>query len=222
MHCIRHAQGYHNLNEENQKLPDPTLTPFGEAQCQAFQKVFPYHDKITHLVASPMRRAIYTCLLGFEVEVNSGKKVLALPEIQETPDLPCDTGSDPAKLQEEFGVGQWQGAVDLSLVHEGWNDKSANTKWTPSPNKIEMRAREARRWLRDLGMKCSGDAEIVVVTHGSFLHYFTQDWTAYNKFAGKAVSILSLSSSFSFPPCTFCTLIKDLPLTILKVVVGAT
>lgn len=185
VHCVRHAQGYHNLNEENQKLPDPTLTPLGESQCQALRRVFPYYDKITHLVASPLRRTIYTCLLSFEAEVKSGKKIVALPELQETSDQPCDTGSDPAKLQEEFGNSQWKGTVDLSLVHEGWNDKSANTRWASRGDKIEARARDARRWLRDLGMKSGRDAEIVVVTHGEYLHYFTEDWTDYNIPAGR-------------------------------------
>jgi len=185
IHCVRHAQGYHNLSEENHVLPDPTLTELGEAQCEALRKVFPYHDKVTHLVASPLRRTIYTCLLGFAAEVKSGKKVIALPELQETSDVPCDTGSDPTKLEEEFGNGQWKGHVDLSLVHEGWNDKSASTRWAPTASKIEVRAREARRWLRDLGMRFGGHAEIVVVTHGGYLHYFTEDWTGHVKSAGK-------------------------------------
>jgi broad specificity phosphatase PhoE len=191
IHCVRHAQGYHNLNNANHKLPDPDLTPLGESQCQALQKNFPYHDRITHLVASPLRRTLYTCLLGFEAEVNSGKTVVALPEVQETSDLPCDTGSDPAKLKEEFGKGRWEGAVDLTLVHEGWNDKSSHTRWAPTAEAIEIRARQARRWLRDLGKQYDGQAEIVVVTHGGFLHYFTEDWTGHEKLQGKQ----NLSSS---------------------------
>jgi broad specificity phosphatase PhoE len=184
LHCVRHAQGYHNLNEENHKLHDPSL-PFGEAQCAALQKNFPYHDKVTHLVSSPLRRTLYTCLLAFTAEVKAGKKVIALPELQETSDLPCDTGSEPEKLQEEFDSGPWKGTVDLSRVHKGWNDKSPHTKWAPEAHKIEARAREARRWLRDLGMKYGGNADIVVVTHGGFLHYFTEDWTGHEKFTGK-------------------------------------
>jgi broad specificity phosphatase PhoE len=192
IHCVRHAQGYHNLSEENHILPDPSLTALGESQCEALRKVFPYHGKVTHLVASPLRRTIYTCLLGFTAEVKSRKKIVALPELQETSDMPCDTGCDPAKLQEEFGNGQWKGAVALSLIHEGWNDKSANTKWAPTASKIEVRAREARRWLRDLGMESNGHAEIVVVTHGGFLHYFTEDWTGHVKSAGKKIPFLLL------------------------------
>jgi broad specificity phosphatase PhoE len=196
IHCVRHAQGYHNLNEANHQLHDPDLTPLGESQCIALRKTFPYHERITHLVASPLRRTIYTCLLGFEAEVKSGKRLIALPEVQETSDLPCDTGSDPAILEKEFGTGRWEGVLDLSLVPEGWNDKSPNTRWAPSADRIEVRAREARIWLRELGKQYDDDAEIVVVTHGGFLHYFTEDWTGHNKFAGKPIYESSLRSSF--------------------------
>jgi len=110
---------------------------------------------------------------------------MALPELQETSDLPCDTGSDPPKLKEEFASGKWKGTVDLELVKDGWNDKAADGRWAPSADKIEARARVARRWLRDLGMKAGGkDVEMVVVTHGGYLHYFTEDWTGHEKFLG--------------------------------------
>jgi hypothetical protein len=74
------------------------------------------------MVASPLRRTIYTALLSFEpVFKNRNLKLIALPETQETSDVPCDTGSDPAVLKKEF---DGRGApVDLSLVHDGWNSK---------------------------------------------------------------------------------------------------
>jgi broad specificity phosphatase PhoE len=82
------------------------------------------------------------------------------------------------------------GKVDLGLLDavegkrgegEGkWNDKSKGTRWEPEMKALEKRAREARVWLRELGKK-KGDtkeeeAHIVVVTHGGFLHFLTQDW----------------------------------------------
>jgi hypothetical protein len=48
-------------------------------------------------------------------------KVIALPEIQETSDVPCDLGSDLAVLEKEIRENELP--VDLSLVTEGWNDK---------------------------------------------------------------------------------------------------
>jgi len=108
-------------------------------------------------------------------------KVLALPEIQETSDLPCDTGSDVELLEKEFGE-----KVYLSLVKEGWNNKKG--KWSPASHCIEARAREARVFIRELAVRAAeesgNDVHIAVVTHGGFLHYFTEDWDGAGTFTG--------------------------------------
>lgn len=186
IHCVRHAQGFHNLNTANHQLPDPDLTPLGEAQCAKLSTDFPTAScfssppKITHLVASPLRRTLYTCLLSFPAEVKRGLVVKALPELQETSDLPCDTGSEPEKLAQEFA-----GKADFELVTEGWNSKTG--RWSPASSAIEARARDARVWLRDLGTKAASaeeDVNIVVVSHGGYLHYFTEDWDGHATFTG--------------------------------------
>lgn len=54
-------------------------------------------------------------------EKHPDMKIVLLPDVQETSDVPCDTGSDPEVLRkemEEMGI-----PVDMSLVHEGWNSK---------------------------------------------------------------------------------------------------
>lgn len=62
-------------------------------------------------------------------------------------------------------------------MKEGWNSKKG--RWASNAPAIEKRAREARVWLRELGEKALRegveDVNIVVVTHGGFLHYFTDD-----------------------------------------------
>lgn len=68
--------------------------------------------------------------------------------------------------------------VDLSLVHDGWNSKSG--RWAPTRAAIDERSRQARQWL-----KARPEKEIVVVTHGGLLHYFTEDWTESNTLVGK-------------------------------------
>jgi broad specificity phosphatase PhoE len=181
---VRHAQGYHNLNHANEKLPDPDLTPLGESQCRALSTAFPFPDKVTHLVASPLRRTLYTCLLSFPDAVSRGLIVLAVPELQETSNQPCDTGSEPSKLQTEFGTGPFAGTVDLSRVDEGWNSKTG--RWSPTKEAIEARAKDARLILREIAQESEEDKEIIVVTHGGFLHYFTEDWGGFDKSRGTA------------------------------------
>ncbi|KAI0142858.1 phosphoglycerate mutase-like protein [Xylariaceae sp. FL1272] len=171
IHLVRHAQGYHNLSTENQWIKDPDLTKHGEQQCADLCKAFPYHDKITHLVASPLRRTLYTCKLSFAPVVESGKKILALPDAQEVSLYPCDVGSDLDILKQEIGD-----FVDFHLVQPGWNDKSPESKYYPDPQKLEARARDARLALREIAKEADSDAHIVLVTHGGILHFLTEDW----------------------------------------------
>lgn len=191
IHCVRHAQGeslrlsrakislsdsnlgYHNLSVANHSMHDPSLTPFGLEQCHNLAQDFPYHESTRAIVASPLRRTIHTALHAFKPLIEKGMPVIALPEVCETADVPCDTGSDVAVLKEELK----DKPVDLSRVKEGWNVKTG--KWAPTADAIEKRAREARQWL-----KARPEKEIVVVTHGGFLHYFTEDWADFNKAMG--------------------------------------
>jgi len=124
IHCVRHAQGVHNLSYNNHNIPDPSLTPYGERQCHELAATFPYHAEVELVVASPLRRTIRTALLGFEPEVARGVQVIALPSLQEASNLPCDTGSDIEVLQEEFE----NTVADLGLVEEGWQVKVG--RWT--------------------------------------------------------------------------------------------
>lgn len=189
LHLVRHAQGYHNLTPANHWMVDPELTPLGISQCSTLNKTFPYHSRITHLIASPLKRTLATCLLSFHDEVTEkGLKVLCIPELQETADVPCDTGSDRDVLAAELATkkGVWADfgaeAVDLSLVVDGWNSKRG--KWGDSSTAIEARAKVARVAIRDVARKRlaqdpAADVDIAVVTHGGYLHFFTEDWDGY-------------------------------------------
>ena len=183
IHLVRHAQGYHNLSLENQWIRDPDLTELGKQQCEDLCKAFPYHDKITHLVASPIRRTIFTCQFSFAPAVKAGKKIVALPDAQEVSLYPCDMGSDLEPLKKEFGD-----LVDFSLVSEDWNKKTRDSKYYPDPQKLEARARDARLWLRTLIKKAGNDdAQVVLVTHGGILHFLTEDWSGIDPGRGKLV-----------------------------------
>ncbi|EGR47414.1 uncharacterized protein TRIREDRAFT_64010 [Trichoderma reesei QM6a] len=187
IHLVRHAQGYHNLCPENETLPDPDLTPLGLEQCASLNASFPYHAQLRALVASGMRRTLYTCLHAFapDDDANNSKNsssskkspllpVIALDTLQEVSDAPSDTGSSIAKLKEEFGD-----KVDFSRMREGWNDKSEKSYFEPTLEKLATRARDARIALREIANGVAGDdddAHVVAVSHGAFLHFLTEEW----------------------------------------------
>ncbi|KAM3463622.1 hypothetical protein MY5147_007267 [Beauveria neobassiana] len=171
IHLVRHAQGFHNLSVENETMHDPDLTPLGEQQCLDLRSEFPHHALVAHLVASPMRRTLWTCIRAFGDGPAAPYPIIALDTLQELSDMPSDTGSPVAALAGEFGS-----KVDLSRVRDGlWTDKFGDTPFEPTKDKIEARAREARRTLRDIaGLQT--DKHIVVVSHGAFLHFLTDEY----------------------------------------------
>lgn len=179
VHLVRHAQGFHNLSIANHSMHDPLLTSTGFEQCRKLAKEFPYTEDVDLVVASPLKRTIYTALCSFPQAIQvKHLKVIALPELQETSDLPCDTGSAPEEVEREF-----QGKpVDLSTLQtpegKSWNSKQG--RWAPDADAINARAADARKWLL-----ARPEKDIVVVTHGGFLHYLTDDWTDAHKFTGE-------------------------------------
>ena len=100
IHCVRHAQGFHNLGLEFCSLQDPRLTPLGEKQCQTLQTTtFPDQNHISLITASPLSRTLHTAFLVFRPVLSSPTSkcrpsILAIPAAQETSIYPCDTGTD--------------------------------------------------------------------------------------------------------------------------------
>jgi broad specificity phosphatase PhoE len=191
IHCVRHAQGFHNLGGGNYNLPDPSLTPLGEQQCESLRAAsFPDQTNISLIVASPLCRTLHTASLVFAETLasneNNAGKILAVPDAQEISDDLCDTGSDPDVLHK-IAIGKaWP--VDLSLVQDGWNDKSLESRYSPRDKAIRARALSVRLLLRqkirelmDIGID---SPEVVLVTHGGFLHYLTDDWEDSDVYAG--------------------------------------
>jgi broad specificity phosphatase PhoE len=119
IHCVRHAQGFHNITLANHHLRDPSLTPLGKQQCRDLAAAFPHRDKVELVVTSPLNRTIQTALLVFGPEVQRGVKVLALPELQEITDLACDTGSELGVIKEQFR----ELPVDFGFLEDGWHKK---------------------------------------------------------------------------------------------------
>ncbi|KAF4434119.1 Histidine phosphatase superfamily clade-1 [Fusarium acutatum] len=165
IHLVRHGQAVHNLGEAYNVLPDTDLTPLGQEQARGLISKCPKLANVDLIVSSPLRRTLQTTLLAFSSQLECGLQIVALAEVQEVSDMNCDTGSDLSLIKTEFQ----QQPVDFSLVEPGWQIKEG--KWAPAVGSIEERARAARQWLSE-----RPESEIVVVTHGCFLHFFTDDW----------------------------------------------
>ena len=182
IHLVRHAQGFHNLSFDNHGMRDPLLTDLGKEQCAQLSRDFPHHSKLTAVVASPLKRTIYTALESFPGPISEKKlKVIALADIQEASGMPCDTGSPIAELEREF-AGQPVDLELLSHVGDSWFDKQKGP-YFPEPNNLDARARKARQWIKATFGE-QQDGHVAVVTHGGFLHYFTEDWADHDKFPG--------------------------------------
>lgn len=148
----------------------PTLLGLAKNSASGLSENFPYTSSVDLVVASPLRRTLYTALLSFP---SITKPIIALPEVQEASNLPCDTGSDKDDLIAEFQDEN----VDLTLLTDDWNSKT--NKWAPTKPALEARCVEARKWLMERKEK-----HIAVVTHGGVLHYLTEDWSGFYKYAG--------------------------------------
>lgn len=169
IHFVRHAQGWHNVNVENEIMHDPELTPTGEQQCADLRASFPHHDKLKALIASPMTRTLNTAILSFGRD--DLYPIKAIDTLQELSDLPSDTGSTPAQLREKFGT-----KADVSQVREEWTQKMDGELFEPTLDKIVERAKASRRAIREIVSKLGDDDHVAVVSHGGFLHWLTDEW----------------------------------------------
>lgn len=163
LHCIRHGEGFHNLNQENRQIHDPSLTDKGREQCRASCKAFPFHGNVELILVSPLRRTIQTALLVLEPEFAKGMCALAVPDAQEVSADPCGRGSGPDEIEKEF-----PNRVDFRRVKEGWNSKDG--RWEVVNESLEQRTRDLRRFIR-----ARPEKEIALVCHGEIMHHFEEN-----------------------------------------------
>ena len=108
-------------------------------------------------------------------------QILAIPDAQETSSDPCDIGTDLPSLSSFIASQDPPWPVDLSLLTNTWNHKSFHSRYSPHSDAIKARARATRLFLREKVAELAanegrGDIQIVLVSHGGFLHYFSDDW----------------------------------------------
>jgi len=168
IHLVRHGEGHHNVTGDY-SMHDPLLTDKGIEQAKAHCKIFPRFDNIQLVCASPLRRTIQTTLYGFAdyVSDSNGKaknKILLVPRAQEASDQPTNTASSVEEIKKQFGEERF----DFTFCDKYPGMNSNDGIFAPDHEHLTMRARELRRLLRE-----REETELVVVLHGTFLHYVT-------------------------------------------------
>jgi len=162
-------------DEDLKQLHDPGLTPGGIKDASRFTALYRNLRSPTLVVTSPLRRCLQTSIHAFSHLIESGEvRVIANPDLQEvTTDL-CDTGTPLDVLRKEFPQIQFPD----ELFPDVWPRDSAvrpikdGTIYADTRDAIQARANRIQDWLKnDLD-----DNEVIVVTHGSFAHFFFNRW----------------------------------------------
>lgn len=189
IHIIRHAQGEHNATRDYAGKRDAVLTPKGKGQCSTLQSAFKYHKDVAIVFSSPLRRTIQTASLSLGPAL-ARKEVafVLLPALQEVSDVGCDVGlADTADdvmriLPTLFAEGELPfdyNKIDASHVTKGWNSKKGY--WAYEKEAISKRAADLRSFLLQRSEK-----QIVLVTHGAFAHFLTEDFDVEDPMTGTA------------------------------------
>ncbi|XWW97006.1 hypothetical protein V2A60_004986 [Cordyceps javanica] len=195
IHLIRHAEGTHNLSAENHGMHDPGLTDRGKEQAQDLASRLAGLQAdgcvdISLVLASPLRRTLMTALTAFAPKLypETPFVIHAWPDVQEVSDLPCDSGSALATIQDEFG----HELVNYDMVEDGWELKKG--RYANTEAAVVARAQAARQWL-----KKQPQQDIAVLSHGCFLHFLTDDWEGSDSAQGTGWGKTELRS-FVFSP----------------------
>lgn len=165
IHLIRHCQSTFNVPPHDANKLDPDLTATGVSQAKSLGRSFPYLTPDSLIVASPLRRSLNTAIHAFKPHLlATNSQILALPDLQELSQWPCDTGSSLASLLTEFR----EHPVDFEGVTYNYDSKDGY--FSPSERRTLQRMTNMRQWLYEQ------DAQnIVCVGHGHCLQLLVSE-----------------------------------------------
>ena len=111
IHLFRGAEAYHTVYENGTQIPDPWLTDRGIDQALAIRKAYKFFKKPRLVLVSPSVRCLQTALWAFvasyDLDPNATLahklRIIAVPELQEVSNVPCNMGTPLQELRREFG-----------------------------------------------------------------------------------------------------------------------
>ena len=163
------------MEEDLNELHDPGLTPGGIKDSKLFTTLYTNLRAPSVVVTSPLRRCLQTTIYAFGELIDTGKvRAIAHPDLQEVSNAPCDTGTPLDTLREEFRQIQFPDELfpDIWPRDPSTRLEKEGTIYDDTPDMLQDRAERIRKWLREE----LDDTEIIVVTHGSFAHFFFDNW----------------------------------------------
>lgn len=178
---VRHAESVHNVTKDFSQL-DPPLTSLGVEQASSISQKLPSAGNIATIISSPLRRALQTTLAGFSTVldkryfdessgqgIDGGAKLSLDPDLQERSDEPCDTGSSASELAKAFP------SLSFDDLGEEWLKRSG--RYAPDDDAVRERAEQVRKRLFEISesLENAKRKDIVVVTHGVFMKFLTED-----------------------------------------------
>jgi broad specificity phosphatase PhoE len=124
-------------------------------------------DKITHILCSPLARALETALESFKPLYDRGLQIVAWSQLIETGQGPTNRGDSVSDLKKKMeGL-----PVDLQYVTEGW--EKAPNKSVDGPARARMVASTLHQYCQVASRAGENvdrpDVELLVVSHGTFL-----------------------------------------------------
>jgi glucosyl-3-phosphoglycerate phosphatase len=162
MILIRHGQSEFNLHFSATRIdpgiPDPKLTPLGEAQAEAAAEILAGAEsgaRITRIIASPYTRAMQTAApfarrLGLPVTISA--------LVRERYHFVCDIGSPASALRDAWPEH------DFGALPETW--------W-PAETETETEARTRATEFHGAMAARPDHGETLVVTHWAFIRAMT-------------------------------------------------
>jgi len=177
IHLFRHAEAVHN-SQNDIALRDPQLTENGKAQAEQIMATYQFLNRPTLILVSPLQRAIQTALYAFHPSFNKqGKEVsrleqipriVALPQLQEVTENPCDTGTCLEFLKRTYG--SYVEFSDEFFGSDTWFTKQG-TLFANENALLSNRAKFVRDYIKQ-----HGPEEVIVMTHGDFSHFLVNRW----------------------------------------------
>lgn len=158
------------------------MTALGFEQAAKLGSLIPRAEHVGIIITSPLRRAIQTALTAFpsvldksyfeptsEQGVENGARLVIDPLLQERSALACDTGSERAILEKAFP------RLDFEGLGRGWPSKEGI--FSADDDVVHERARRVRMGLveRIEQLNNADKRDVVVVTHGVFMKFLTEE-----------------------------------------------